>query len=63
MPIRRLSMKAQVMKTYAKKGKVRRGPGNVGRPRKSHPAVLQSETSKIQLTEVRQREGEASSPD
>jgi hypothetical protein len=34
MPIRRLSMKAQVKKTHLKLGTGRRGPGKVGRPPK-----------------------------
>ncbi len=34
MPIRRLSMAAQVKKTHSKSGKGRMGPGKRGRPRK-----------------------------
>jgi hypothetical protein len=39
MPIRRLSMKAQVKKTYSNSGKGRMGPGKRGRPRKDESAI------------------------
>jgi hypothetical protein len=40
MPIRRLSMKAQVKKTYFNSGKGRMGPGKRGRPPKDESAIV-----------------------
>jgi hypothetical protein len=45
MPIRRLSMTAQVKKTHSKSGKGRMGPGKRGRPRKNESAVVRSSAS------------------
>jgi hypothetical protein len=40
MPIRRLSMTAQVKKTHSNPGKGRMGPGRRGRPRKDELALV-----------------------
>jgi hypothetical protein len=57
MPIRRLSMKAQVKKTHLKLGTGRRGPGKVGRPPKDESAIVQSSGSGQAQTKTPPDEG------
>jgi hypothetical protein len=45
MPIRRLSMKAQVKKTHSNSGKGRMGPGKTGRPGRTNQRILWSSAS------------------
>ena len=60
MPIRRLSMTAQVKKTHSKSGKGRMGPGNRGRPPKGNAAIVRSTDSDQAQAKTPPGEGGAS---